>query len=513
MKQETDPLPDTRPYTLAAAFLRARDYADVKWIGDARGYEQVQSIGVTRLRHWREEFYVFRTCVYQRVVLEELMSELTMFLNQATYFSGPNNEARHLRVTRGVEGDVLQQLRRICQVASPSMPVWIDPAERPEPKDVIAFQNGLLDIREWLTNPDDVQLENSTHEWFSESVLPCAFDPLATCPRWQTFLDEALAGDVELIALLQEFFGYCLTGDTSRQKMLWLHGVSRGGKGTVTSILQDVIGEKNCVSFDLWGLLGTFSLWPFLHKRLAVSGDAHLGNSHEAEKVLAKLKGITGEDRQSVDRKNREILPNVLLTVRFVISTNEFPNLPDASDALATRALFIPFNKTFKGQENIRLKSQLRSELAGITVWALRGLRRLLEKDGFSEARASEEVSREFKRLQSPVHAFVEDCCEVRAFQQRHQGNPAKGSVDCGLIYKAFRNWMEANGRGRLSQQKFGERLRRAVPDVVRVRPADSDGGRFWEYRGIQLKEWAQDEYVTQFNNFQETQNRLSYMS
>lgn len=499
-----DPLPDTRPYTLAAAFLSKNRFADVRWrvggdglmrpmAGPDEDGQDRPAIIVHRLRHWREEFYKFTGSAYRRSVLEELMGELTRFMNEQTYF-GPKNKIRPMRVTCGVERDTITQLRRICQVHSETMPIWIDATDRPDPRRVIAFHNGILDIDEWLRD-SRVQLIPSTEDWFSQSVIPCQFDIDAKCPAWEEFLDQALDNDAELIALLQEWFGYCLTTDTTFHKMLWMHGVSRGGKSTVANVLRKVVGQRNCVSFDLWSLLGQFTLSAFVGKNVAISADAHLGNSHEADKVLAKLKGISGGDEQQVDRKNREILESVLLTVRFVVSTNEFPNLPDASDALATRALFIPFNRSFKGVENIHLAEQLERELAGITVWALRGLRRLLDQDHFSEAKAAREVANEFKRIQSPVFAYAEDCLnQVPYVAPDNRAGLGSGCVRCDTAYEVFCGWAKASGRGQLGREKFGERLKRVLPQVTRSHKM-RDGGQFWEYRGIEIKDWALLQY------------------
>jgi putative DNA primase/helicase len=500
--QPGDPMPDTRPYTLAAAYLWQRKYANVTWAADASGLEQVQRVQVVKLRHWREEFFAYTGTVYQRLVVEELSADLTNFLNSLTHFSGPRNNLAHLRVTRSVQGDVVAQLRCMCQVLTDHMPAWIGGREPgddlPDPKHIVAFQNGLLDVDAWLADPG-VSLMATTPLWFSEAVLPCQFDPAARCCRWLGFLDQALDGDIELMCLLQEWFGYCLTGDTSAQKMLWLHGVSGAGKSTVVHILRRVVGERNTVSFDLWSLLGQFTLSSFMGKRLATSADAHLGNGNEADKVLAKLKGISGEDEQLVDRKNREMLSSVRLTVRFVISTNEFPNLPDASDALARRALFIPFERSFQGEANPRLTAELDAELAGITVWALAGLRRLLAAGGrFSASAAANRTAAEFRRLQSPVHAFAEDWLAQVPNAKAAFGVPGRGSVDCDTAYRAYCRWSKDNGKTPVSRPKFGERLRRAVPSVTRNHPRDDAGNPYWEYRGVEFSALGIAEFLNQ---------------
>ncbi len=492
---DDDALPDNRAYPAAAGFLGSNNFSSVIWRADARGFAQPVSHNPIRLRHWAEDFYLFKNCVYRKRDQFELRAKLISYLNSKHYFDS-RKDPRLLKVGRGFIGDVEQQLAALTQVRGEEMPMWLPGAgdHVPDPKRVVAFYNGLLSIDDWLIDPDIKPIPVTPH-WFSVVVQPCAYDPKAKCPKWISFLNRALSGDHELISIIQEWFGYCLTSDTSLQKMLWLHGVSGAGKGTLIRVFRAVVGQDNSVSFNLWNLLERFVLQSFLQKRVAISGDAHLGNHHDAERVLAILKGMTGEDEQLVDRKNKDLLSSVRFSTRFVISTNEFPSLPDASDAMGRRIIFIPFTHTVRGSENTRLGDELIGELPGITIWALIGLRRLLENDGkFTNSSAATSVMDEFKRLQSPVWAFVSDCLETSEYKPRGEcGSPATGCISCSECYSLFEAWCEDNGRTPCGSSKFGERLKRAVPEIKRERVGSIAGQsdkslRPYEYRGIQVR-------------------------
>ena len=81
-------------------------------------------------------------------------------------------------------------------------------------------------------------LMEHTKNWISESVLPFDYDPAATCPYWLATLDQYHNGDPEAIKALQMMFGLCLTHDTSYQKIFFLLGPPRSGKGTINRLLQ-----------------------------------------------------------------------------------------------------------------------------------------------------------------------------------------------------------------------------------------------------------------------------------
>ena len=85
----------------------------------------------------------------------------------------------------------------------------------------------------------------------------------AAPPAWHAFLDSLELADDE-IALLAEWFGYCLTADTAQQKALMLIGPRRSGKGTILRVLRALVGEANACRTTLAGIGGNFGLAPLL---------------------------------------------------------------------------------------------------------------------------------------------------------------------------------------------------------------------------------------------------------
>ena len=140
------------------------------------------------------------------------------------------------------------------------------------------------------------------------------------------------------------------------------------------TVLSHLLGLANVASPTLTSLGSRFGLAPLVGKQAAIIGDAHLGRSSDAVAILERLKSIVGGDAQNVDRKGRDELANVVLKARFTVSVNELPRLPDASAALRSRMLLIPFEVSFEGREDHDLQGRLLAEIPGITNWALEGL-------------------------------------------------------------------------------------------------------------------------------------------
>lgn len=291
------------------------------------------------------------------------------------------------------------------------------------------------------------------------------------------FLAQLWPEDPGSIELLQEWFGYCLTYDTSQQKILLVVGPKRSGKGTIARVLRGVVGERNYVSPTLASLGSNFGLWPLIGKTVAVIGDARLSGRTDTALVAERLLNLSGEDAVTIDRK---FLPGVTarLATRFAILTNELPKLGDSSGALAGRFLVLRMTRSFYGQEDVGLEGKLLRERPGILAWALEGLDRLRARKRFVQPESARELVTDLEDLSSPVGAFVKDCCDV--------GPGFEVLID--HLYQAWETWCKAEGREHPGEKRtFGRNLRAAVPTIADAQ-SRRDGTRVRVYHGIRLR-------------------------
>ena len=100
----------------------------------------------------------------------------------------------------------------------------------PWPADqVLVAKNGIIHLPS-IANGSAIHFR-LTPRLFTENSLSYAFDLDAPRPAaWLDFLDQLWPDDPESIALLQEWFGYCLTPDTRQQKMMMIVGPSDPAK-------------------------------------------------------------------------------------------------------------------------------------------------------------------------------------------------------------------------------------------------------------------------------------------
>lgn len=332
----------------------------------------------------------------------------------------------------------------------------------------VAFANGVLDVatREF-TEPSPAYLNTSS--------VPFAYDPAAPAPeRWLAFLDQVMPGDGEAVQLLQEWFGYVLSGMTNQQKILYLQGAPRGGKGTVARILKRLVGEINFVGPTLAGMSTDFGLAPMIGKSLAVVSDMRMPERN-AQLVLERLLSISGEDTLSVNRKYRADW-NGQLPVRLMFLSNNLPAFKDPSGAFASRLLLIRMPQSFLGREDPGLEDKLATELQGILLWALEGLARLMARGHFVQPAASAETLSAVADAGSPLGVFL---------ATRTVPDPG-GAVSCKVMFAAYQQWgTEENGQKWTATQT---QLGREMAELGHARTQRQiDGRREGVYPGLAL--------------------------
>lgn len=371
--------------------------------------------------------------------------------------------------------DVLDCVQSLCLLKNASMPFFLGD-HTSDPRNIIAFKNGLLDVEEFLKGEFSLMLH--TPYWISTNCLPFDFDPEAVCPMWQTFVRDVMSGDLEAVDCLQKWFGLNLTQDMRYQKLFLLTGTGRNGKGVLLRILMAMLGSANYCTPSFAALQNEYMRSSLLGKLAAVLPDAHLGRDSDAIEVMNFLKAVTGEDPVDLNRKYKDPLTGVKLTTRFTIACNEVPRLPDASKAIGARMIFIPFHQCYKGREDLDLDSKLAKELPGILAWSLDGLRKLREAGKFVQPKCGESLSLDFDDASSPIHAFVEECCEV--------GEDFQESKDD--VRRALNAWLEENGHKSISSPQITTKLRAVNSRIECQRSRTTDDRREQFFKGIKLR-------------------------
>ena len=443
------------PYDIARAFLNAHFVEG----------------GQRTLHRHRGAFYAWNGKAYPEADDAGLRAKIYDFLDRCVAID-ENGDTRPVKPNMRLVGNVFDALAAAAQIDTTiSAPAWLDYAVDFPVEEIISCANGLLHL-------PSLELLPHTPGFFTHNALEFEFDPHLSEPRhWLQFLNELWPADQSAIDTLQEIFGYCLTADTSQQKMFLQVGPKRSGKGTIARVLTSIVGMANSVAPTLAGVGTNFGLAPLIGKRVAIISDARLGGRPDQHAIAERLLSITGEDAITIDRKFREAWTGRLQT-RFLILSNELPRLADASGALSGRFVVLVLTRSFYGREDHRLTNWLLTERSAILNWAIAGWRRLTERGYFVTPASSGDAVRELEDLGSPIGAFVRERCVVA---------PGR-SIGTARLYEEWCDWCRQQGRDHAgTAQTFGRDVRAAVPGL-KVTQSRADDGRFRLYEGIGLK-------------------------
>lgn len=432
--------------------------------------------GTPTLRHWRGGWWEWRRSHWVEVEQRAARRAAYVFTETALYErKKPDGTVEMVAWSpnRHKVADLLEALAAICHLPeSVVQPAWID---ADHDGTIVACANGLLDV-------DRRELLDHTPRFFNVTAVPFDYDPHAPpTSRWFAFLNELWGDDDDSINALQEWFGYVISGRLDLHKILLLVGPTRGGKGAIARVLGALVGRDNVAGPTLSSLAGDFGLAPLLGKPLAVISDARL-SGRGSSVVVERLLAISGEDTITVNRKYRDQWTGKLPS-RFMVISNELPQLGDASAAIAGRFVALLLTRSWLGKEDTGLEPELHAELTGILNWALDGLARLGEYNRFTRPASTDEAIIALQDLASPVAAFIRDRCITDATDE----------VAVDDLYAAWKSWAEENGQRQTTKQTFGRDLRAVVPRVRVVRPReDDDDHRYRVYRGIALRSLAE---------------------
>lgn len=216
--------------------------------------------------------------------------------------------------------------------------------------------------------------------------------------KWISFLGEAMSEESQII--LQEWFGYCLTNDTSLQKMLLLVGDRGTGKGTAIEVLRrliqpglhtraamsemgkpfflDSIRCKTAVFFDM----AQSSTLRVLSNKLAKAAEGEDSMDDPDSVALSRLLRVSSEGAMRIERMGERAV-TFKLDARFIIE-NGYDSEPEWPEEFEKRIVRVKFRESDKLKDTDIL-TDIFKEMPGILNWALEGLVRLRRAGRFTK--------------------------------------------------------------------------------------------------------------------------------
>ncbi len=313
-----------------------------------------------------------------------------------------------------------------------------------------------LDQDLWLFNCENGTIDLNTGELVKHDrdhqiskLSSVTYDSEAKCPQWHAFLNRIMDNNQELISFLQRAIGYSLTGDTSEQCLVILHGSGANGKSTFLQAVSAMMGDytiqtptetllvkqKGAIPNDVARLRGA---------RLVTASEA------EADQRLAEslIKQMTGGDKISA-RFLRQEWFDFEPTHKIFLATNHKPIIQGTDPAIWRRIRLIPFNVTIPEKErDLKLLEKLKQELPSILTWAVKGCLEW-QKKGLGEPDEVRNATKSYREEMDVLAPFLNDRCQ----------DVPTAEVSTKELYDAYITWCEENGERPMAKRTLGAKL------------------------------------------------------
>lgn len=335
---------------------------------------------------------------------------------------------------------------------------------------VINLQNGIYDLATHELSPHDPERRLT-------KVMAVAYDPDATCPNFNAFMEKVLP-DAGMRGYVQRALGYTLLGEADQRSLFLICGPSGTGKSTLMSAMELVFGdygtsapsgtlrapgrENSAPSNDLHTLMG---------KRFVSTSETNEHTAYNEDLI----KRLTGRDTIS-SRRLYQDFQHWSPRCSIWLATNHPPKFSSDDDAIWRRAKIVPFTTVLLGEGQISdfAHNVLAQERDGILNWLLAGLQDY-QRHGLGEPQVVMEAAREVRLQSDPVARFVEDRT-TDGVLETGEGLQIRSSE----LYSMYVDWARQTGERALGNRRFVNRLASSLPNLDHVR---IQGNHFW--RGV----------------------------
>lgn len=279
---------------------------------------------------------------------------------------------------------------------------------KPAPAHYIAFKNGVYDLHadQLLDFNPDIIITNKI-PW---DFVPGAYDELT-----DKTLNKMACQDNQIRALMDEFIGYCFYRRNELRQCAILTGERQNGKSTFLSMLIELLGSENVATLDLKEIGHQFKTAELFNKL------ANVGDDIEEEFISspAVFKKIVSGNPVTVEQKGRD--PFTLYNYsKLIFSANTIPRIRDRTGAVLSRMTIIPFDAKFTRDDPdfdpyIKYKLIQQGPMEYLIQAGIKGLKRVLENQGFTKANKVQKSLKEYEESNNPILLFFRelDECDV----------------------------------------------------------------------------------------------------
>jgi len=326
-----------------------------------------------------------------------------------------------------------------------------------------------------------VRLEDADPQRAPLTRSDAAWDPDAECQCFMGHLKGVMPSEQER-ETLQEYAGYCLLHwDIPLHKALFMVGPTASGKSTTLTAIRKLMGRVSKLSPQqlVNGRFGPAELegaWANVRSDI----------SSAVLKDVGLFKEVVAGDPIYVERKYEQGY-NIRPTAKHLYSANQLPEASIDDDAFYRRILLVSFPTTIPKDERVNrseLDARLEQELDGILRWAVQGLQRVMDQNGFTHDLGPDETRRRWESRASSIGRFKATALNIT-------GDHSEDFIPKEKAYSAYTQFCNDRGLAKEEKPTLTRTLKQdsRIADAQRTPPGYSKQVRC--YTGFQLDEQA----------------------
>ena len=251
----------------------------------------------------------------------------------------------------------------------------------------------------------------------------------------------------EMIEAFRQWLGAALLGEAPRyQKAVVMIGDGANGKSTLQEICKALFPPDTVTSIPPQDMDNEYRRAMLAPSRLNIVAEMPEADILTSEAVKAMISGDTVTARH-IRQAPFQFKPKAA----HLFSANSLPAVRDMSPGFWRRWIVFPFKRSFAEQEQDRTLAQrvIAEDLPAIASWAIAGVEALAYRGSFEEPATCSVAKASWRRNVDSVASFMDTKCRAD-----------DDGTGASLLYSEFVEWTNEVGLHKMSQRKFGERLR-----------------------------------------------------
>jgi len=328
----------------------------------------------------------------------------------------------------------------------------------------VQFKNKIYDVLSGI-------IHESTPEFFNVNPIPWDVGDSQDTPVMDKIFTEWVGEEKK--ELLYDIIAYSILQDFPLHRIFCLVGNGCNGKSVFLNLLNKFIGDENCASTELDGLLERFGTSVLFKKLVCLIGET---NSNKLEKT-SLLKRISGNDSIDFEFKGKDRFKGKSYCT-LLIATNTLPTTMDRTDGFYRRWVILSFPNKFTEKIDI-LSTIPDSEYNNLALKSLYNLKRILENRSFRREGSIEERKARYEEHSDPLKQFIETECYT---------NPNL-EIPVFEFYDAFCVFLEKNRYREMSKKEVSQGMSEHGFESKQICKKVGDSFKNWRYfLGISIK-------------------------